>query len=568
MFRKLPIWIVLLLTVGACSKQDAPDQAATEHFDLLVANGEVYDGLGGDPYRADIAIRGDRIVGIGTNLGTADRTIDATGLAVSPGFVNMLSWATDSLIADGRSQSDIRQGVTLEVMGEGWSMGPLSDEMKAEAPGQQGDIKYDVTWTTLGEYLQFLEDKGISTNVASFVGATTVRIHELGYADRAPSTEELERMQELVRAAMEEGALGVGSSLIYAPAFYADTNELIALSRVAAEYGGRYISHIRSEGGQFVEAVDELITIAREAGIGAEIYHLKAAGADNFDKLEAVFDRIEAARAAGLDITTDMYTYTAGATGLDASMPPWVQEGGYEAWAERLKDPAIRKRLLTEIATPADDWENLYLSAGSADKILLVGFKNPELKPLTGKTLAEVAAMRETSPVETMMDLVIEDGSRVGTIYFVMSEDNVKKKIAKPWMAFGSDAESLAPEGDFLLSNPHPRAYGTFARLLGKYVREENVISLQEAVRRLTSLPTGNLKIAERGQLRPGFYADIAIFDPARIQDHATFADPHQYSTGVEHVIVNGVPVLLDGEHTGATPGQFVKGPGYRQNDR
>tara|TARA_R110000782_G_scaffold166830_11_gene258838 strand:- start:94 stop:1800 length:1707 start_codon:yes stop_codon:yes gene_type:complete len=567
-FRKLPIWIVLLLTVGACSKQDAPDQAATEHFDLLVANGEVYDGLGGDPYRADIAIRGDRIVGIGTNLGTADRTIDATGLAVSPGFVNMLSWATDSLIADGRSQSDIRQGVTLEVMGEGWSMGPLSDEMKAEAPGQQGDIKYDVTWTTLGEYLQFLEDKGISTNVASFVGATTVRIHELGYADRAPSTEELERMQELVRAAMEEGALGVGSSLIYAPAFYADTNELIALSRVAAEYGGRYISHIRSEGGQFVEAVDELITIAREAGIGAEIYHLKAAGADNFDKLEAVFDRIEAARAAGLDITTDMYTYTAGATGLDASMPPWVQEGGYEAWAERLKDPAIRKRLLTEIATPADDWENLYLSAGSADKILLVGFKNPELKPLTGKTLAEVAAMRETSPVETMMDLVIEDGSRVGTIYFVMSEDNVKKKIAKPWMAFGSDAESLAPEGDFLLSNPHPRAYGTFARLLGKYVREENVISLQEAVRRLTSLPTGNLKIAERGQLRPGFYADIAIFDPARIQDHATFADPHQYSTGVEHVIVNGVPVLLDGEHTGATPGQFVKGPGYRQNDR
>ena len=567
MFRKLPIWIVLLLTVGACSKQGAPDQAATEHFDLLVANGEVYDGLGGDPYRADIAIRGDRIVGIGTNLGTADRTIDATGLAVSPGFVNMLSWATDSLIADGRSQSDIRQGVTLEVMGEGWSMGPLSDEMKAEAPGQQGDIKYDVTWTTLGEYLQFLEDKGISTNVASFVGATTVRIHELGYADRAPSTEELERMQELVRAAMEEGALGVGSSLIYAPAFYADTNELIALSRVAAEYGGRYISHIRSEGGQFVEAVDELITIAREAGIGAEIYHSKAAGADNFDKLEAVFDRIEAARAAGLDITTDMYTYTAGATGLDASMPPWVQEGGYEAWAERLQDPAIRKRLLTEIATPADDWENLYLSAGSADKILLVGFKNPELKPLTGKTLAEVAAMRETSPVETMMDLVIEDGSRVGTIYFVMSEDNVKKKIAKPWMAFGSDAESLAPEGDFLLSNPHPRAYGTFARLLGKYVREENVISLQEAVRRLTSLPTGNLKIAERGQLRPGFYADIAIFDPARIQDHATFADPHQYSTGVEHVIVNGVPVLLDGEHTGATPGRFVKGPGYRQND-
>ena len=568
MFRKLPIWIVFLLTVGACSKQGAPDQVASEHFDLLVANGEVYDGLGGDPYRADIAIRGDRVVGIGTNLGTADRTIDATGLAVSPGFINMLSWATESLIADGRSQSDIRQGVTLEVMGEGWSMGPLSDEMKAEAPGQQGDIKYDVTWTTLGEYLQFLEDKGISTNVASFIGATTVRIHELGYADRAPSAEELKRMQDLVRLAMEEGALGVGSSLIYAPAFYADTNELVALSRIAAEYGGRYISHIRSEGGQFVEAVDELITIARDAGIGAEIYHLKAAGADNFDKLDDVFDRIEAARAEGLDITTDMYTYTAGATGLDASMPPWVQEGGYDAWAERLKDPEIRKRLLTEIATPTDDWENLYLSAGSADKIILVGFKNPELKPLTGKTLAEVAAMRETSPVETMMDLVIEDGSRVGTIYFIMSEDNVKKKIAKPWMAFGSDAESLAPEGDFLLSNPHPRAYGTFARLIGKYVRDEKVISLQEAIRRLTSLPAGNLKIAERGQLKPGYFADVVIFDPATIQDHATFADPHQYSTGVLHVIVNGIPVLVDGEHTGATPGRFVKGPGYRQNNQ
>lgn len=568
MFRKLPIWIVLLVTLAACSKQGAPDPVAAEPFDLLIANGEIYDGLGGDPYRADIAIRGDRIVGIGADLGTAKRTIDASGLAVAPGFINMLSWATESLIADGRSQSDIRQGVTLEVMGEGWSMGPLSDAMKAEAPGQQGDIKYDITWTTLGEYLQFLEDKGISTNVASFIGATTVRIHELGYADRAPSDEELKRMQDLVRSAMEEGALGVGSSLIYAPAFYADTNELIALSRVAAEYGGRYISHIRSEGGQFVEAVDELITIAREAGIGAEIYHLKAAGAENFDKLDVVFDRIEAARAAGLDVTTDMYTYTAGATGLDASMPPWVQEGGYEAWAERLKDPAIRERLLVEIATPSDDWENLYHSAGSADKVILVGFKNPELKPLTGKTLAEVAAMRETSPIETMMDLVVEDGSRVGTIYFIMSEDNVKKKIAKPWMAFGSDAESLAPEGDFLLSNPHPRAYGTFARLLGKYVRDEKVISLQEAVRRLTSLPAGNLKIAERGQLKPGYFADIAIFDPAKIQDHATFADPHQYSTGVQHVIVNGTPVLVDGEHTGATPGRFVKGPGYRQNDQ
>ncbi len=442
-------------------------------------------------------------------------------------------------------------------------MGPLNDAMKAEMLKHQGDISFDIAWTTLGEYLQYLEDRGVSTNVASFVGAATVRIHELGFEDRAPDADELRRMQDLVREAMEEGALGVGSSLIYAPAFYADTDELIALSRVAAEYGGRYISHLRSEGNGLLEAVDELITIAREAGIGAEIYHLKAAGAQNWDKLDAVIARVEAARAEGLDITADMYTYTAGATGLDAAMPPWVQEGGFEAWAERLGDPATRERLVGEITTPTDAWENWYLAAGSAENVLLVGFKNPDLKHLTGKSLAEVAAMRGTSPVTTMMDLVIEDGSRVGTVYFVMSEDNIRKKIALPWMAFDSDAESMAPEGVFLLSNPHPRAYGNFARLLGKYVRDEQVISLSEAIRRLTSFPAANLKIRERGSLREGYFADIAIFDPDTIRDHATFAQPHQYATGMHHVIVNGVPVLRDGEHTGAKPGRFVKGPGW-----
>jgi N-acyl-D-amino-acid deacylase len=563
MLRRIGVLTVLLLATAACNNKQAP-QSPAESFDLVIANGTIYDGSGGDPYDGDVAIRGDRIVAIGQDLGPAAQTIDAVGLAVAPGFINMLSWATESLIEDGRSQSDIRQGVTLEVMGEGWTMGPVNDAMKAEALARQGDITYDISWTTFGEYMQFLEDKGISTNVASFVGATTVRIHELGFEDRAPTEDELQRMRALVRTSMEEGALGVGSSLIYAPAFYADTDELIALCEIAAEYDGRYISHIRSEGSQFVEAVDELISIAREAGIGAEIYHLKAAGAANFDKLETVFKRIEDARAAGLDITADMYTYTAGATGLDASMPPWVQEGGYEAWAARLQDPEIRARLEKEIMTPSDDWENLYLAAGGPDKIVLAGFKNPELKHLTGKTLAEVAEQRGASPITTMMDLVVEDGSRVGTIYFIMSEENVRKKIAKPWMAFGSDAESLAPEGKFLLSNTHPRAYGTFARLLGKYVRDEKVISLQEAVRRLTSLPAQNLKIRNRGALDVGNFADVVVFDPATIQDHATFAEPHQYSTGVQHVIVNGVPVLLDGEHTGATPGRFVKGPGYR----
>ena len=552
--------VFLALAVFGCSK---PESASGPEYDLLIVRGDIYDGSGGDPYVADVAISGDRIVAIGEDLGPAQRTIDAAGLAVAPGFINMLSWATETLIEDGRSQSDIRQGVTLEVMGEGWSMGPFSESMKDEERARQGDIRYDITWTSLGEYLQSLEDKGVSTNVASFVGATTVRVHELGYEDRPPTGEELQRMREHVRVAMEEGALGVGSSLIYAPAFYADTAELIALCEVAAEYGGRYISHIRSEGSRLLEAVDELITVAREAGIGAEIYHLKAAGQENFDKLGSVFQRIEGARAEGLDITADMYTYTAGATGLDASMPPWVQEGGYEAWAERLEDPAIRARLETEISTPTDEWENFYLAAGGPEKVLLVGFKNPELKDLTGKTLAEVAEARGTSPAVTMMDLVIEDGSRVSTIYFVMSEENIRKKIAQPWMAFGSDAESLAPEGKFLLSNPHPRAYGTFARLLGKYVRDEKVISLQEAIRRLTSLPAKNLKIDSRGALAEGYFADVVVFDPAVIQDHATFAEPHRYATGVQHVIVNGTPVLLDGEHTGATPGRFIKGPGY-----
>ncbi len=557
LIRRLP---ALLLGIAA-TLTTLPVAAA--EYDLLITNGTVYDGHGGEPVEADVAVRGDRIVAVGRDLGSADRMIDAAGLAVAPGFINMLSWANESLLEDGRSQGDIRQGVTLEVMGEGWTLGPANDSMKAEARAQMGDIRYDITWTTLGEYLQHLEDRGVSTNVASFIGATTVRIHELGYEDRAPTPEELERMRQLVRVAMEEGAMGVGSSLIYPPAFFAETAELIALSEVAAEYGGRYISHMRSEGAQLLKAIEELITIAREAGIGAEIYHLKAAGVANHDKLDLAIARVEAARAEGLDITADMYTYTAGGTGLSASMPPWVQEGGHEALVERLRDPVIRERLVEEMTTPSDEWENLYLAAGGADGLVLASFRNPELKPLIGRTLAEVAEARGTSPEETIFDLVIEDDSRVGTIYFIMSEDNVHKKIALPWMAFGSDAESSAPEGVFLESGTHPRAYGNFARLLGKYVRDERVIPLAEAIRRLTTFPANNLKIRERGALEAGYFADIVVFDPATIQDHATYAQPHQYATGVRDVIVNGVPVLLGGEHTGATPGRFIKGPGY-----
>lgn len=532
-------------------------------YDVIIENGVVYDGSGDQARDVDIGIVGDRIQAIGDlSAAPAAKVIDADGKAVAPGFINVLSWATESLLVDGKGESDIRQGVTTEIFGEGWSMGPVSATMKQTMLERQGDLKFDVPWTSLGDYLMHLETKGVSPNVASFVGATTVRIHTLGYEDRHASTAELSRMQELVAEAMEEGALGVGSSLIYAPASYANTEELIALMQTASDYGGMYISHMRSEGDRFEEAVDELIAIARASGAPAEIYHLKAAGTNNWPKMARVIDKIEAARAEGLQITADMYTYTAGATGLDAMMPPWVQEGGYEAWAERLKDPLIRERLIVEIATP-QDWENLYLAAGGPDKLLLIGFKNEALKPLTGKSLAEVAAMRGQGPIETAMDLVIEDGSRVGTAYFIMSEDNIRKKISQPWMSFGSDAGALAPQPPFTLSGAHPRAYGNFARVYAKYVREEGVLSLSEAVRKMTSLPAENLKLRDRGRLKEGYFADIVIFDPETIQDHSTFDDPHQYSTGVNDVIINGIQVLKDGAHTGAKPGRALRGPGW-----
>jgi N-acyl-D-amino-acid deacylase len=534
-------------------------------YDVIIKSGRVYDGSGGPAYVADVAIEDDRIAAIGRLDADANLVIDASGLAVAPGFINMLSWATDTLIEDGRSQSDIRQGVTLEVMGEGFSMGPLNETMKRDMLESQGDIKFNVEWTTLGEYLEYLERKGVSTNVASFVGASTVRIHALGYQDRTPTYIELQKMRQLVAQAMQEGALGVSSALIYAPGVYAKTDELVALADVAGKYGGMYISHLRSEGNELLEAMDELITIAKKANVAAEVYHIKAAGKANWYKLDAMIEKIEKARAEGLKITADMYTYTAGATGLDAAMPPWVQAGGFRAWVARLKDPAIRRRVLREMSTPSDEWENLYLLAGSPENVLLVGFKNESLRHLTGKTLAQVAEMRKKSPEETAIDLVIEDDSRVNTIYFLMSEENVKKQIKLAWVSFCSDAGSLAPEGVFLKSSTHPRAYGNFARLLGKYVRDEHVITLAEAVRRLTSLPAENLKLDRRSRLEKGYYADIVVFDPNTISDHATYEKPQQYATGMVHVFVNGTQVLKDGEHTGAKSGRVVRGPGWKK---
>jgi N-acyl-D-amino-acid deacylase len=558
--------LFVLLAASLLGTGCRPGTGSAETYDLILRNGTVYDGSGGPPLRADVAVRGDRIAAVGTlNHARARTELDVSGLAVAPGFINMLSWATESLIHDGRSMSDIKQGVTLEVFGEGWSMGPLNEAMKQEQRRRMGERPYEIAWTTLGEYLEFLERKGVAPNVASFVGATTIRIHEIGYENRPPTPEELERMRGLVRQAMEEGALGVGSSLIYAPAFYAKTEELIELCKVAAQYDGMYISHMRSEGPRLLEAIDELIRIAREAGIRAEIYHLKAAGQSNWGKMDAAIARIEAARAAGLSVTADMYTYIAGATGLNATMPPWVQEGGHEAWVRRLRDPQIRARVKREMLTPTHAWENFFVEAGP-DRILLVGFRNKTLREkYLAKTLAEVARLRGEHPADTAMNLVIEDDSRVDAVYFLMTEENVRKQIQLPWVSFGSDAGSVAAEGPVLNVHLHPRAYGNFARLLGKYVREEKLISLEEAIRRLTSLPAGNLKITDRGLLKPGYFADIAVFDPETIQDHATFENPHQYATGMVHVFVNGTQVLRNGEHTGATPGRFVRGPGYKK---
>ena len=534
-----------------------------QDFDLLIKNGTVYDGTGSEGQHVDLAIRGDRIAGLGDfSNAKAKAVIDAKGLVVAPGFINMLSWSNESLIQDGRSQSEIREGVTTEIMGEGWSMGPLNEELKKRMLREQTDIKFEIKWNTLAEYLRYLEGRGISCNVAPFLGAATVREYVIGFEDKQPTPPQLDQMRELVRQAMEEGALGIGTALIYPPAFFAKTEELIELCKVAAKYQGKYISHMRSEGGQLLESLDELIRISREASIPAEVYHIKASGQKNWPKEDELLARIEAAQKAGLKITANMYTYTAAGTGLDACLPPWTEDGGYPALFKRLHDPATRQKIAAQVKTPTDKWENLYLDAGSPDKILLVAFKSDKLKPLTGKTLAAVAKMRGKDPIETIMDLVAEDESRIGTIYFLMSEENVKKEMAKPWIAFCSDEASQAPEGPFLKANPHPRAYGSFVRVLGKYVRDEKVIPMREAIRRLSGFPAINLGLDHRGFLKEGMFADVVVFDPATIADRATFDKPHQYAVGMKHVFVNGAQVIKDGEHTGAKPGRALWGPG------
>ena len=555
--------VLVLALASATMGQGQPPSLDPTAFNIIIKRGTVYDGTGSEPKRADVAIRGDRIVRVG-DLGDshAKATLDATGLAVAPGFINMLSWSNESLIQDGRSQSEIRQGVTTEIMGEGESMGPVNDRVREHMLREQADIHYDIKWTTLADYLRYLEKRGVSCNVASFIGATTIRENVIGFEDKAPTPPQLDQMRELVRKEMEAGALGIGTSLIYPPAFYAKTEELIELCKVAAIYKGRYISHIRSEGNRLLESVEELIRIAREASIPAEVYHIKAAGQQNWGKMDNLLSRIEAAQKEGLKVSANMYTYTAAGTGLDACLPPWTEDGGYPALFQRLRDPAMREKIAAQVKVDSDDWENLYIAAGSPEKILLVGFKSDKLKPLTGKSLAEVAKIRGKNPIDTIMDLIAEDESRIGTIYFLMSEENVKKELAKPWISFGSDEASQAPEDVFLKSNPHPRAYGNFARVLGKYCRDEKIIPLKEAVRRLSGLPATNFGLDHRGLLQEGMFADVVVFDPATIADRATFEKPHQYAVGMKYVFVNGVQVLKNGEHTGAKPGRALWGPG------
>lgn len=551
---RTPILLVALIFLVNCARYD---------YDFLIENGTLYDGSGAPGVVADLAIKGDRIVLIGTiDPDKRVRTrIDATGMAVSPGFINMLSWGANNLLADGRSISDIKQGVTLELFGEGTSMGPYNAEEYARRRARARETGAPV-WRTLGEFLHLLERQGVSTNVGSFVGASTIRRYTLGEDNVAPTPEQLHEMRELVREAMLEGAMGLGSALIYTPGVFATTEELAALSEVVAEFDGIYTSHIRSEGDRFEEAVQEVIDIAELSGVRAHIHHLKAAGEYNWHKLDTVIAMVEEARARGLDITSSMYNYTAAATSFTAIMPPWSREGGNQAWFERLRDPETRARIVHEIQTVTGDFENFYLMTGSPENIITTGFRNPDLRHYTGRTLGSIAAERGTDPVETAIDLILEDESIVGVVYFLMSEENVKRQIALPWMTFGSDSGTMAAEGDALNRNPHPRAYGNFARLLGKYVRDEQVISLQEAIHRLSGMAAENLRITERGFLREGYFADVVVFDPATIQDHATFENPHQYATGVYHVFVNGGHVIRDGEHTGAMPGRFVKGPG------
>lgn len=540
---------------------DRPELA----FDLILRGGTVYDGSGGEPIAGDIGVRGDTIERVGDlRDARSGAVIDAAGMAVAPGFINMLSHSYLTMLHDGRSLSELKQGVTTQVFGEGSSMGPLNDGLRHRLTEQDPALNYSVEWRSLAEYLTFAEKKGVSQNVASYIGATTLRTYVAGHENRPLTRGELDIVCGLIREEMEAGALGIGSSLIYPPAFFATTDELIEMCAATAPYHGKYISHMRNEGLELLDGIDELVRIGREASVPAEIYHLKASGRDAWPLMQRAIEAVESARADGLAVTADMYTYTAGATGLSNCIPPWYHEGGQERLFERLADPAVRSEIRTTIETQRHGWENLYQDAAGAENILILQTRDPGLRRYQGKTLAQAAAMDGTDPLDAMMDLVMRDRSRVGTAYFMMAEENVRLGLSQPWVSLGSDAGSMAAEGVFLSRSTHPRAYGNFARLLGKYVREEKVLALPDAIRRMTRLPADNLGLDRRGRIEEGFFADLIVFDPATVADHATYENPHRYASGVRDVIVNGTVTLRDGEFAGTFAGRAVYGPGRR----
>jgi N-acyl-D-amino-acid deacylase len=544
---------------------DSLDPSPT--FDLILRNGNVYDGSGGPPFVADVAVSGDRIARVGGLDGAHAATeIDAAGMAVAPGFVNMLSHSYASMLQDGRSLAELKQGVTLQIFGEGFSMGPQTPAMRESArkAGAEAAIPYDVDWWSLADYLSYAERKGIAQNVASYIGATTLRVYAVGQDDRPATDAEMDVMRGLVRDEMSAGALGIGASLMYPPAFYASTEELIELCRASAPFQGKYIAHMRDEGDRLLEAVDEHLRIGREGGVPAEIWHLKASGVENWDKLDRVIETVEAARAGGEPVSADMYTYTAGGTGLASIIPPWFHDGGPRKLLERLDDPVARADMRTAIETSRDGWENLYAQAAGPENLLIVGVRKDEHSRYRGMNLRAIGEAMGLHPIDAALELIRRDRSRVETVYFMMTEDNVRRQIALPWVAFGSDASSMAAEGAFLRNSAHPRAYGNFARLLGHYVRDERVVPLEEAIRRLTRFPCENLGLAGRGRIEPGCFADVVVFDPATIADRSTYQEPHRYAVGVRDVVVNGAVTLRDGEFAGSLAGRAIYGPGKR----
>jgi N-acyl-D-amino-acid deacylase len=555
--RLMVVWLLIGIPALAHAQEGV--------YDVVIRNGRVIDGTGSPWYAAEVGIRGGRIAAIGMLEGTAARrTVDAAGMVVAPGFIDMLGQSDLSILVNPNLPSKIFQGITTEITGEGSSAGPLNDSLVAADRADYEHYQVTPDWRTLGGYFARLEKQGIGINLASYVGATQVRRMVLGDGDRTPTPEELERMRALVRDAMHEGAVGVSTALQYPPAPYAKTDELVALAAEAAKLGGVYATHLRSEGGQIDEAIDEAITIGREARIPVEIWHLKVAGKRNWGRMPHVVAKIDSARKAGVDIAADTYAYPAWFNSMSAFVPPWAHDGGTARLVERLEDPAARRRIRREMLTPDATWDNEWQEIPGPSSVLIGVVQNPALEPYMGKTLAQVAALRHTDAITTLLDLLVEDQAYTSVAVFGMSEPDITLALEQPWVSIDNDSQGTAPDGLLGKEHPHPRAYGTFPRILRKYVREERRLSLEDAIRKFTSLPAQRMRLGDRGVLKVGMWADVVVFDPAKVRDRSTFAEPNQLAEGMQWVLVNGIPVIQDGQATGALPGQVLRGAGYR----